>query len=156
MLLKKRTKYIFVVFIALVLLGGIYDILRRYPKEYDGIPVPPRPITFINNLTLAGVDSNQNGVRDDVERYIAEAVKGDTEKYALALDYERKREDFMINPSREKILRQHCETLHTDQMTRDVIVKASSQWFNTKMRWDRNTELYTGVTFPDCGPSWRP
>jgi hypothetical protein len=157
MILARRTRYMSAILIGLVLVGGIYDILRRYPKEYYGISVPPRPYTIINNWTLAGVDSNQNGVRDDVERYIAEAVKGDKNNYALAIDYERNREDLMINPSPEKIFRQHCETLQVDQPSRTAIVKASSNWLNTKMRWDRNTEIYTSVfKIPDCGPNWRP
>jgi hypothetical protein len=38
----------------------------------NGISVPPEPDPVVNNATLAGVDSNNNGVRDDVERKIAE------------------------------------------------------------------------------------
>lgn len=37
----------------------------------NGITVPPEPAPSINNATLAGVDLNGNGVRDDVERKIA-------------------------------------------------------------------------------------
>lgn len=33
------------------------------------VPLPPDPV--VNNATLAGVDSNLNGVRDDIEREIA-------------------------------------------------------------------------------------
>jgi hypothetical protein len=39
----------------------------------NGIAVPPAPDAAANNATLAGVDSNGNGVRDDVERKIAES-----------------------------------------------------------------------------------
>jgi hypothetical protein len=41
----------------------------------NGIAVPPEPDMTENNATLAGVDSNSNGVRDDVERLIAQTVK---------------------------------------------------------------------------------
>ncbi len=37
----------------------------------NGIAVPPAPDVAANNATLAGVDSNGNGVRDDVERKVA-------------------------------------------------------------------------------------
>ncbi len=37
----------------------------------NGIPVPPDPGPA-NDATLAGIDANHNGVRDDVERAIAE------------------------------------------------------------------------------------
>lgn len=45
----------------------------RAPKMevINGIIVPPEPAPSINNATLAGVDVNANGVRDDVERKIA-------------------------------------------------------------------------------------
>jgi hypothetical protein len=33
----------------------------------NGISVPPEPDPVANNATLAGIDSNNNGVRDDVE-----------------------------------------------------------------------------------------
>lgn len=36
----------------------------------DGITLPPAPDTNINNATLEGIDINNNGVRDDVERKI--------------------------------------------------------------------------------------
>ncbi len=44
------------------------------PPAYEvinGITVPPEPGAMLNNSTLAGVDVNKNGVRDDVERVIA-------------------------------------------------------------------------------------
>lgn len=44
-------------------------------ETINGILVPPLPDLTANNATLAGVDSNRNGVRDDVERDIAQAVK---------------------------------------------------------------------------------
>ena len=37
----------------------------------NGIAVPPAPDAAANNATLAGVDSNGNGVRDDAERLVA-------------------------------------------------------------------------------------
>jgi hypothetical protein len=45
----------------------------RAPKMevINGITVPPEPAPAINNATLAGVDVNANGVRDDVERKLA-------------------------------------------------------------------------------------
>lgn len=45
----------------------------RAPKMevINGITVPPEPAPALNNATVAGVDVNNNGVRDDVERIIA-------------------------------------------------------------------------------------
>jgi len=36
----------------------------------DGFLLPPEPDETLNNSTLLGIDSNDNGVRDDVERWI--------------------------------------------------------------------------------------
>ena len=41
----------------------------------NGITVPPEPSPEVNNATLAGVDINGNGVRDDIERFIALTIK---------------------------------------------------------------------------------
>jgi len=45
------------------------------PKVINGYTLPPEPDPKINNATLLGVDSNHNGVRDDVERYIIKRYK---------------------------------------------------------------------------------
>ena len=45
--------------------------------------LPPEPDTAENNATLAGVDSNSNGIRDDVERTIYLKYK-DTPRVAIA------------------------------------------------------------------------
>lgn len=42
-------------------------------EAINGISVPPEPDAVLNNATLAGVDVNNNGVRDDVERIIAQS-----------------------------------------------------------------------------------
>ena len=46
----------------------------RAPKMevINGIIVPPAPDPVVNNATVAGVDINKNGVRDDVERGLAQ------------------------------------------------------------------------------------
>ncbi len=41
-------------------------------ETINGHTLPPEPDPKINNSTLLGIDSNNNGVRDDVERWIYE------------------------------------------------------------------------------------
>ena len=43
--------------------------------EVDGHRLPPEPDPKVNNATLLGIDSNHNGVRDDVERWIYDRYK---------------------------------------------------------------------------------
>jgi hypothetical protein len=52
-------------------------------KEINGHRLPPEPDPTINNSTLLGVDSNNNDVRDDVERWIYEEYK---EKHPIHMD----------------------------------------------------------------------
>lgn len=46
------------------------------PETINGVVVPPEPPPELNNATLAGFDTNGNGVRDDVDRWIAVQVPG--------------------------------------------------------------------------------
>ena len=49
----------------------------------DGHVLPPEPDPAVNNATLLGVDVNDNGVRDDVERWIYEEYK---DKHPVYID----------------------------------------------------------------------
>lgn len=42
------------------------------PETINGVTVPPAPPADLNNATLAGFDANNNGIRDDVERLLAQ------------------------------------------------------------------------------------
>ena len=57
----------------------------------NGHTLPPEPDPAVNNATLLGVDVNNNGVRDDVERYIYERFGKDPEypkiKIGIAMQY---------------------------------------------------------------------
>ena len=44
-------------------------------KEINGYKLPPEPDETLNNATILGVDSNDNGVRDDVEIFIVKKYK---------------------------------------------------------------------------------
>lgn len=52
------------------------DILSSWGADtrtvINGHAVPPMPDPKINNATIAGVDSDGDGIRDDIDRYIAE------------------------------------------------------------------------------------
>lgn len=59
--------------------------LPAAPQVINGITVPPEPDPATNNATLLGVDSNNNSVRDDVERQIASTYGANAGQYEGAL-----------------------------------------------------------------------
>ena len=63
------------------------DTNTTTPKEktntewiVDGHVLPPEPDKVLNDSTLLGIDSNNNGVRDDVERWIYKTYKHPIER----------------------------------------------------------------------------
>jgi small basic protein len=71
----KQNKLLIVGMLVLPILlsacGGASGSSTNSANTVNGITVPPVPDPTLNAATLAGVDSNSNGVRDDVERSIA-------------------------------------------------------------------------------------
>lgn len=69
--------------------------------EINGHTLPPEPDPKINNSTLLGIDSNNNGVRDDVERWIYKRYSQDPEysktKTAIAMQHGRAYQFIMAN-----------------------------------------------------------
>ncbi len=66
-------------------------------KEINGYKLPPEPDPTINNSTLLGVDVNNNGVRDDVERKIIETYK-EPIKIELMFNYAEVGQLILENP----------------------------------------------------------
>lgn len=58
-----------------------YTLIQEVNGEVQGILVPPAPDKAVNDATLAGIDTNVNGVRDDVERFIAQEFGANKEMY---------------------------------------------------------------------------
>jgi len=71
----------------------------------NGYVLPPEPDKALNDSTLLGIDINDNGVRDDVERYIYERFGEDPEypktKTALAMQDAWATQKILKNPTIE-------------------------------------------------------
>lgn len=67
----------------------------------NGHTLPPEPDKATNDSTLLGIDVNDNGVRDDVERWIYERFVKDTDypktKVAIAMQYAKAYQFIMVN-----------------------------------------------------------
>lgn len=70
-------KKISILFIALVL------SMNSFAKEIDGDFIPPMPDMKLNNSTLLGIDSDNDGVRDDVELWINEKISNSKIRISL-------------------------------------------------------------------------
>jgi len=70
-------RYVVATMIALTMLYA------AEPEVIHGHILPPEPDPMVNNSTLLGIDANENGVRDDVERWIYETYK---DKHPVHID----------------------------------------------------------------------
>lgn len=85
--------------------GGAVLVIAVFVGSYvmgqrtliNGITVPPEPDATLNNSTLAGMDVNNNGVRDDVERVIATKFGASTD-YSLAMIYAKSYQAMVAGP----------------------------------------------------------
>ena len=65
--MKSIIKSVLVLFLVVFISGCTQE---KEPKMVNGYLLPPEPDETLNNSILLGIDSNNNGVRDDVERWI--------------------------------------------------------------------------------------
>ena len=61
--------------LLLLLVAGSISLHGSSDEVIHGHQLPPEPDPAINNSTLLGIDSNNNGVRDDVEIWIIDRYK---------------------------------------------------------------------------------
>ena len=84
-------------------------------RVINGHRLPPEPDPKINNSTLLGIDSNNNGVRDDVERWIYMTYNHPVE-HGLFMQAARAYQKVIVDPSRAHETRRyltcavHCES----------------------------------------------
>ena len=66
-------------------------------KEINGYKLPPEPDPVVNNSTLLGIDFNNNGVRDDVERKVIETYQ-EPIKIELMMSRAKVSQEILANP----------------------------------------------------------
>ncbi len=70
----------------------------KEPEVINGYLLPPEPDETLNNSTLLGIDSNDNGVRDDVERKIILTYQ-EPIKIELMMAYSKVGQKILENPA---------------------------------------------------------
>jgi hypothetical protein len=113
----KHTKHWFLALFTVLLAGGCglvmdpndydYNFQSPYTNEdyppgtvINGYTLPPEPDHEENDKTLLGIDTNHNGIRDDVERYIIIKENEKPNKYpkvwtSVMLQYARAQDHMM-------------------------------------------------------------
>ena len=68
-------------------------------EQINGIAVPPVPDSTANLATVNGVDSNSNGIRDDVDRALATEFGQSAAAYQESATYARTLQAALVDPS---------------------------------------------------------
>lgn len=118
--------------------------------EVNGYRLPPEPDATVNNSTLLGIDVNDNGVRDDVERWIYEEYKDQHPIYIdIAMQAGRAYKQVLEMPENAKEIREivnaplFCAWYYendSEEFGDPVLVheridtKVQSKYFNTSER----------------------
>ena len=91
------------VLISLVILSSYL-----FSETINGYQLPPKPDPKINNSTLLGIDSNNNGVRDDVERWIYKTYKHPIER-GIFMQSARAYQKVIVDPTRAKETKKYMD-----------------------------------------------
>lgn len=143
----------------------IEEIKYRFyvPEVINGYQLPPEPDKQLNNSTLLGIDTNDNGIRDDIERnIIIDYVK--PIEIELMLSYVKVHQEMLNNPVNSAVYSQkkmqkvrNCKMYlkHQDIRISNMIDFTENNMYNTKERvkayLDFNQALSGGVY--GSGPS---
>jgi len=71
---------------------------------FTGYTLPPEPDKKENKKTLLGIDSNNNGIRDDVEIYLVERFKDESIKN-IAFDIAKSLQNILLVTDKESALK---------------------------------------------------
>lgn len=126
----------------------------------NGIEVPPLPGLIENRATLRGIDLNQDGVRDDIERYIAEQYGDDEVHYPAIREYVHAVEYALENSKSDTSYRDANKAMTCfPRVNKYVKANKENQVFNTlELAYFSNTneraqaflDAFAGKTGYDC------
>ncbi len=73
-------------------------------ETVNGIAVPPTPDPVQNAATVAGVDTDRNGVRDDIDRLLArDFAASSATPHAVALRHAKTQQAALIDPTKPNV-----------------------------------------------------
>lgn len=121
-------------------------------EKINGIAVPPKPDVTINQATVGGVDSDSNGIRDDIDRFIAREFGANPAIYVEAINYARTQQAAITSPSSETIS-QHIGLLRciTDNQKLDDLKKITMATMDTGARRGAYGNAFSGAVISSEG-----
>ena len=84
-------------FLSILMLLFVFSTYLLNAETINGYVLPPEPDPVVNNSTLLGIDFNNNGVRDDVERKVIETYK-EPIKIELMMSRAKVSQEILANP----------------------------------------------------------
>ncbi len=72
-------------------------------ENINGISVPPEPDASLNTATLAGVDSDKNGIRDDVDRVMAREFGSTYPKIEALIAFAKAQQTLLVSGSQAAV-----------------------------------------------------
>ncbi|WDD98163.1 hypothetical protein [Thalassomonas actiniarum] len=114
------------------------DLITIIPVLADN--VPPEPVEVDNSSVLGGVDSDNDGIKDDVERWIALQFPGDAKKRRYAYSYAYYIRQLLLTTDRTQIQNNVVEMLKASVClpnNEQDIVTIMGMHLNSQARFNR-------------------
>jgi len=122
-------------------------------NTFNGIIVPPDPGAAAN-ATVAGVDTDHNGIRDEIDRYIAQKYGSDPIKFAAAQALAKAKQRILVTSTTDIKAATAAIYANVDsgvcnadkfgndpvagvRMNEDMVLRV----FNTKERWKQHQAI---------------
>ncbi len=146
--MHKNTKILISLVVVIAICASMYVIafhnVRDVQTNINGIAVPPEPDPELNNATLAGIDVNGNGVRDDVERLIAMEFGDSPTKHEDATKFAATQQQMLIEGTEEATLL-NSKAFQCSSLTSEDTNPITYLWANTEERVARYKNVLVGA-----------
>jgi len=137
-MLKQNSRLLVVLMLVSILISGCSQsdesstsATATGGEMVNGHTLPPEPDPDVNNATLLGVDANENGVRDDVERWIFKTYEHPIVQ-AVAMQNARAFQIILADPSKARETRKltsesiNCQIYYQYDSNKSILPKERS------------------------------
>ena len=133
--------------------GGGKDgkVAQAAPENINSIAVPPQPDATANAATVAGVDSDSNGVRDDIDRKLATDFGGNTAAYTTALNHAKTLQAALVAPGATQVAAHIAAVACADQAMLDGLKAMTLATLDTDARKSAYAEAFAGASISSAG-----